>query len=603
MRSLFAAVLCLFVLASPRSPAAPPSPGTPGVAWTLCDESLVGSWPSLGDRLQCARIQVPADHDDPSRGNIDLGIIRVRALDPAHRIGTLFMNFGGPGGNPMVQLPEWADDWQHADPAEPILAPRHEVASRFDLLGVVPRGLHGGWIYDCLPLVPAPYRYIPRYTDEWNLDMVDKHASDLARRCKDHPFHDIVSTTQNAHDMEFVRRALGEPALHYYGLSYGSWLGTWYAAMYPEKVGRMVMDSIMDATSTFDNAVQLSLEAREERLRRRVLTPVASRPGLYGMSSSIEQLRSLIRRMHPDMHRLLAPLIDTPAAFVAGIRFDDWHRTMSSPRPSEIRDLVMRTRFSPDDRFNEVIRSVAVRMIPALFPPSDAPEFDLGPDGDAVHVATMCNDDAWPGNFDYWRDRIRDRARRFVTSNGEDSVFGMLCGHWASGGRRRPDLTHARSAPAFLMVQAEYDGATPLKGARTMLGEFPNAYLVVARNVQSHGVFTVSNTPCVEHAVADFLVRGTLPATRESSCLGEGDDTWRQNTTRRPLHDEFGGRMAIWQFNPSSRTTDATHDFPASSHSPGGTVRAGRHRCTIVSATRGLDTVPARVCACVAPAG
>jgi hypothetical protein len=70
----------------------------------------------------------------------------------------------------------------------------------------------------------------------------------------------------------------------------------------------------------------------------------------------------------------------------------------------------------------------------------------------------------------------------------------------------------------MLMVQAEFDPATPASGAIRAFNASPHAYLVLARGMTAHGVFGTSATPCIERAVGRFLLEGELPEQRTSGC-------------------------------------------------------------------------------------
>jgi pimeloyl-ACP methyl ester carboxylesterase len=90
-------------------------------------------WQPCADPRQrgfdCATAQVPLDYGDPQGATLDLALIRHPATDPAHRLGALFFNPGGPGGLGTVQLPAWLDFF----PAT--------LRERFDLLSWDPRGI------------------------------------------------------------------------------------------------------------------------------------------------------------------------------------------------------------------------------------------------------------------------------------------------------------------------------------------------------------------------------------------------------------------------------------------------------------------------------
>jgi len=61
------------------------------IAWHGCG-------PEQPPNLQCGELSVPLDYRDPHRAKITLGFNRLPAGDPAHRVGSLIVNPGGPGG-------------------------------------------------------------------------------------------------------------------------------------------------------------------------------------------------------------------------------------------------------------------------------------------------------------------------------------------------------------------------------------------------------------------------------------------------------------------------------------------------------------------------
>ena len=87
-------------------------------------------WSDCGDGLQCATARVPLDYDKPVGRRISLAVIRRPATDQQHRIGSLFVNNGGPGNSVL--------DFVRGD-ATQVLSP--EVQARFDVIGFDPRGV------------------------------------------------------------------------------------------------------------------------------------------------------------------------------------------------------------------------------------------------------------------------------------------------------------------------------------------------------------------------------------------------------------------------------------------------------------------------------
>jgi hypothetical protein len=67
------------------------APSKPKVSWSKC-YAFLGSF-------ECGTVQVPLDYDRPAGATISLAVVRLPATDQAHRIGSLFLNPGGPGGS------------------------------------------------------------------------------------------------------------------------------------------------------------------------------------------------------------------------------------------------------------------------------------------------------------------------------------------------------------------------------------------------------------------------------------------------------------------------------------------------------------------------
>ena len=107
----------------------PPEPGAdpgsvPPVAWHGCGRDV----PGASKALQCATYQVPLDHRDPRAGTATIALDRLPATGP-NRIGSLFLNPGGPGGSGV--------DFVAGVGTSPIFT---ALRKRFDLVGFDPRG-------------------------------------------------------------------------------------------------------------------------------------------------------------------------------------------------------------------------------------------------------------------------------------------------------------------------------------------------------------------------------------------------------------------------------------------------------------------------------
>ncbi|MFB8145468.1 alpha/beta hydrolase [Microbacterium sp. NPDC056003] len=235
---------CLYAMIPDTS--APPStespaPDTEGVAADLLPyygQEL--DWSTCGDGFDCTTVTAPLDWEDPSAGEIELSVIRSRATG-GEAIGSLLTNPGGPGASGVGLI---RDSLAYAV-GEP-------VREQFDVIGFDPRGVGESTAVRCFdaPEMDAYLFEIPeneRGTDAWAEELRERHAA-FADACDANsdgiiPF---ITTENSARDMDLLRAVLGDRELNYLGYSYGTFLGATYAKLFPEKVGRLVLDGAVD---------------------------------------------------------------------------------------------------------------------------------------------------------------------------------------------------------------------------------------------------------------------------------------------------------------------------------------------------------------------
>ncbi|UPK76640.1 alpha/beta hydrolase [Nocardioidaceae bacterium SCSIO 66511] len=203
----------------------------PDLNWGACEDAE--------EPAQCTTAEVPLDYDDPDGDTITLSLIKYPASDSAERIGSLFINPGGPGGS-SVQSAGGFIDGIGAD-----------VTSRFDVIGVDPRGVGGSEKLECtkpadVEEVPAPDIRYPEGPEQIKANQ--EYDAYLAKSCAATagPIIDHMSTADTARDMDLIRQAVGDEQLTYYGVSYGTYLGAVYANMFPDRVRAVVTDSAID---------------------------------------------------------------------------------------------------------------------------------------------------------------------------------------------------------------------------------------------------------------------------------------------------------------------------------------------------------------------
>jgi len=497
---------------------------TPTIPWGTCPETWVGvASGSLGNRLQCVTMRAPFDHVVPDGRQIDVGVIRIRAALPAQREGSIFFNQGGPGEHPGKLLRLIGESWSGMRADNPIEGDKRRISDRYDLVAVIPRGLVGSGEIRCSNEVPPPpkHAFLPTHLGDANWQLAIDGARAVADACKAPEVSRFVNTEQYVHDMDTVRHMLGDERLHFYGISYGGMVGAWYASIYPEHTGRLLLDSSMDLMHGYRAAALLAVKAEQQAFDENVVAPVLRDPGAYGLRQDRAGITTAIDDFPPRAREAWAGQLHSPSQLAAALRVVEWLRSDNPPTIEAMARLVDRASFSNDPLLNLRIRREADTLARSLYAASgtsSAPGED--PEGDFVRLAMGCNDVEWPRRLADIRESLRRYAARYFNFKGHQIMEELTCTFWGGPSVRRPDLTVLGRATPFLLIQSEKDASTPLAGASHILDAFANARMLLVRNSTVHGVFNFTTSACVERTAARYLLTGALPVTssRAFSC-------------------------------------------------------------------------------------
>ncbi|MFE0027059.1 alpha/beta hydrolase [Amycolatopsis sp. NPDC059021] len=214
--------------AAGRAEAAAPPLGTNGAAvpelrWAPCHGSF-----------QCASAPVPLSYREPRGKTITLSVIKLPAKDPAHRAGSLFVNFGGPGTDGVGELTRFGPHYPE------------EVRAHYDLVSFDPRGIGGSAPVSCPGADEPKVEGSPLRPDQHDAFYAASATVGKACAAGSGELLDHLSTANVARDLDLLRQAAGDRELNYYGYSYGTYLGGTYANLFPGSVRSMVLDGTLD---------------------------------------------------------------------------------------------------------------------------------------------------------------------------------------------------------------------------------------------------------------------------------------------------------------------------------------------------------------------
>jgi pimeloyl-ACP methyl ester carboxylesterase len=233
-RALFAAVLSGGLVAASGLVSAGQSVTAGSVQYSIDWAPCPGS-----EVTQCGTLRVPVDWSHPTGPKLSVAVARRPATDPAHRVGTLFFNPGGPGDGGV----------KYVMAAETFFS--DTLRARFDIVSVDPRGVGDSTPIRCgVPALTPEYTFFPRTQQEFDATVAHNRA--VARSCLQEtgPLLLHADTVSVARDHEALRIALGVSKVNWLGLSYGTQLGAQYAALYPKRTRAMVLDAVLDHSSS-----------------------------------------------------------------------------------------------------------------------------------------------------------------------------------------------------------------------------------------------------------------------------------------------------------------------------------------------------------------
>ncbi|KAI1478639.1 Alpha/Beta hydrolase protein [Daldinia eschscholtzii] len=227
---------------------------TDSISWGPCPDSFPSN-------VTCATYTVPLDWEHPE-GNetIELGMVRIEARDKDSRIGNLFVNPGGPGGQATNLVASLAMAPYAVDP---------QILDRFDVIGLDPRGVGLSTPVQC---DTAAYNkritWFPKTQGEYAA--LVKYNKDLGESCraKTGRLIDFVDTISAARDHEAVRKALGGEKASFLGLSYGTQLFGQYAELFPEGIRALVLDGNLQHSQSESSNLLIESSAYEATLKK-----------------------------------------------------------------------------------------------------------------------------------------------------------------------------------------------------------------------------------------------------------------------------------------------------------------------------------------------
>lgn len=449
-------------------------------------------WADCDKGYKCASVTVPMDWDKPDGDKIQLALKMLPAKDEAARKGSLFINPGGPGGS-GVDLVEQAS-YIFTD----------DIMDAYDIIGFDPRGVGQSSAVVC---------YDDAQRDAQRQESFDMSTPDglaaaeasyakFAQACDTNTGALLghIDTVSAAKDLEAMRQMVGDSKLSYLGFSYGTLLGATYAGLYPDKVGKLVLDGALDPSLSYEDVGAGQAAAFESSLGAYIKDCQAGKdcPLTGSADDGVNQIRTLLSDLSQTPMRTndkARPLTDSLAAnaIIYAMYSEQLWPTLSQTLGMAMHDrdgsgLLALADYQADRDKNGHYTS----------------------NQDEAFIAIDCLDytiDSDPAAMKADADRLEQLSPTF----GKYIAYGgITCKSWPHAPVREPAKITADGAAPILVIGTTGDPATPYEWAEALADQLDSGTLLTYVG-EGHTAYSRDNT-CVAKYVSAYFLKDEVPA-------------------------------------------------------------------------------------------
>ena len=447
---------------------------------------------AINARTECAKVKAPKDYSDPGKGEIDVMVTRTAPSKTPAEQRVLMTNPGGPGA------PSGA--------FSVITAALSPLGTSHTVIGVDPRGVGGGTRVTCKS-------YGVRGLNDYR-DLSDSDISNLQRAAKK-TVDDCVSangdllpyitTANTARDHELVRQLIKTDKVDYYGVSAGTWLGAYYSTLFPNHVGRFVLDSNTEFTGSFQDSFGTQPMSFQRRFADQLLPWLARQNSTYDLGTTKDD----VGKTYEDIRK------------AAG------EGKLGQFEPIILDNIVAHTLYS--DRGFESSGALLALLKRAMNGDSQAlataegaaggggsqQELDDSRNQNTVFMAIRCNDTSWNKDPNSYVKTVKENGPKYPLVGYYD--VANECAYWPYKAQdMKVDTT---KAPQMLLVQTEDDPATAYEGGLKAHKASTNTRFLSVDDQGNHGAVLGGGNLCVEQQAYGFLQTGKL-MEKDAVCPG-----------------------------------------------------------------------------------
>ena len=494
---LLAAVVGLPALAAPLKIKAP---AVPVIDWQPCFDDF--------EDLQCATVKVPLDYRKPFGAKTELAVARILAADSKNKIGTLFLNPGGPGASGVDLVFNGFGDYLN-----------ESLQGRFDIVGWDPRGTGGSTPIQCWSSEDARDAYfdgVPSFPYRANQEKsFFTRYRNIAYQCASgkQPILKHMSTADVARDLDLLRQAVGDQRLNYLGYSYGSFIGNTYANLFPKKVRAMVIDGVLDP-GLWSSGWQIksdrssTSEVLQEFFNQCDLAgPDCYLSGPSGSKARFDAILAIGRRQTIVIGEG-DDVFEYPYDELVGEAISAMYTPEIWPSYADFLDLLGQALAGDKVSSKKALarhRGIAQKLRDAN--PVKRSTYDNSLD---AFYGNHCSDAGYPTSFD-WYAAIGKYAEAGSFAGPSWWWNTSACAAWPTAKNRYTGSWKTTTSAPVLVIGNYFDPSTNYAGAVTTSRQLRNSRLLSYAG-WGHTVAFSGRSQCADDYVTAYLIGGDLPA-------------------------------------------------------------------------------------------
>ena len=474
------------------------------LTWTDCTDDATGT------AFQCATVTVPLDYDNPQGQTITVALKKLPSTSSSPR-GSVFLNPGGPGGSGISLIESNAELYKSGDLSE--------VLANYDVIGFDPRGVGQStpitcWTPEDVQAILAGQAEVPfsPLTPGSAADIVTQGSREAAA-CEEHTevpeILDHADTRSVARDMDVMRALVGDKDLNYLGYSYGTYLGAVYTELFPDNIGRVVLDSAMDPTMARQDPMEGDAAAGEQSLR----TYIESQQGQAGFplsgttDAAVAQLATFLDGLDADP--LTVSGSGTPLNRAKAV---DAISKLVTTSPDKWPLLTEGLTQAMNAHDGSALKANADAVSGNSAPPTTEKQVVEQLQGLKVFSANRCLDFPDAGNESSWDAALASYHHDYPVFHSLLPQYDAFCHGWGHTSRTEAVDVDVEATNPMLVIGILHDPQTPYPWSKALVSKIRNSHLL---SVDMYGHGATGSNACTSAKVSDYLVNGTLPSDGE----------------------------------------------------------------------------------------